>query len=319
MAAAPKEKKKGKVGKKPKAEPKPKKDEKPKAEPKKAGSELGKAMDEALGSAEGTFDREAKEAQAADETTVGDAVAPKRPGPGEAEMDESRTGHTEDFETRAKAALAKALNVEPDDLTEGKTYFPFDEKESVSFEGAGGEYTVFNEEDADDIAKASVRNDFEGPHAEGFDLFNPDFLMRHVDQDALTEYMTQVFQEFAEQDAGELSVSEKEEWLREKGYLNDVGDETPEEAAVTGVFENHADEWKEAYVEERLGSDSGQSWWEDNVGEEDFRKIVKDQNLYDIDAIVEGAVQEDGAGHFMSSYDGQFHEMDGGLAYVRTN
>jgi hypothetical protein len=263
---------------------------------------------------------ESKPETKVEEPTVGDALKPKGPGPGEAEMDDSRTGHTEDFETRAKAELAKALGVDAGDLSEGKTYFPFDEKESVSFEGAGGEYTVFHEADADDIAKASVRNDFEGPHAEGFDLFNQDFLMRHVDQGKLNSYMDQVFDEFARQDVGELSVSEKQEWLKENGHLEDKEDGSDhDEAEIETAWNEHEDEWVESYVSDRMGDDNGQTWWEENVGEDDFKKIVKDQGFFDIDGIVEDAVSEDGAGHFMSSYDGELHEIGDGLAYVRTN
>lgn len=312
VAAAPTEKKKGKVEKKPKAETK--------AEPKKAGSELGKAMDEALGKEAGTFDREAKDAQVAEDATVGDAVAPKRPGPGESEMDESRTGHTEDFETRAKNELAKALGVSPDDLEAGKTYFPFDEYESVSFEGAGGEYTVFHEANADDIAKAAVRNDFEGPHAEGFDLFNQDFLMGHVDREALKGYMESVFDEWVRQDVGELSTSEKEEWLKANGHLVDKEDgEDHDEAEIEKAWSEHEEEWITEMVDGKLGNDGGESYWRENMGDEEFMKLVKSNGFFDIDGIVEEAVSADGPGHFMSSYDGELHEMGDGLAYVRTN
>ncbi len=249
-------------------------------------------MDEALGNEPGSFDKEA-----------------------------AKAGETSDagFEERARTALAKELGVEPDALKDSKTFFPFDERESASFEGAGGEYTVFNEDDAEAIALAAVRNDFEGDYAEGFDLFKPEFLMSHVDKEALKNYMEQVFDEFARQDVGELSVSEKDEWLDDKAPEGWDTEVDHEDAEIEAEFAKYEEEWIEAYIAERLGDDGGQSWWTDNVGEDDFKKIVKDQGFYDVEAIIQDAVDIDGPGHYMNSYDGAYHELADGLAYIRTN
>ena len=226
------------------------------------------------------------------------------PGPGQGEMDESRTGpsdtlqesgDTMGFMKLARTNLAKALGVGEDELEEKEPRFPYDdpkmEGEVAYFEHGDEEYTVFADDDAEDFAKEMVRNDF-GEHGEGFDIYNPEFLMSHVDEAALKDYMEEVFREFADQDWTEYGSKE-----------------------ATGTEE----EWKTEYVQERLGQDSGQTWWTDNVGADDFKKIVKDQGFFDVEAIVQDAVDVDGPGRFLSAYDNELHDIGDGLVYARWN
>jgi hypothetical protein len=301
LMAAPKDPKKKPAKKKaepkptPKAETKPSKDAEATvgdAVPKKAGADLGKEMDKALGNEPGSFDKEAAAAGAAEPA---------------------------DFEDQARSELAKELGVDPDDLKDNEVYYPNDEVQAVGFTTGSKEYVVYADEDeADKAAQESVRNDF-GPNGEGPDLFNQDFLMGHVDREALTAYMTQVFDEWAEGDADELDDKQKEEWLEKEGLLPDNYLDDPE-FDVDTLFQANRETWVEQQVADRLGNDGGQSYWEDNFGDEDFRKIIKDNGFIDVESLVEEAVSADGAGHFLSSYDGATHMLPGNrMVYIRTN
>lgn len=61
------------------------------------------------------------------------------------------------------------------------------------------------------------------------------------------------------------------------------------------------------------------SYLEDIYGKEDATKEAIRIAGIDIDAAAEEAVNVDGAGHFLSSYDGQTYETPGGLVYWRHN
>jgi hypothetical protein len=249
------------------------------------------------------------------EATVGDAVAPSAKPEGEAPAAEA-----DDFETKARQELAKALGADPDDLAEEKVFYPMDVAGGnvVAFSLGDKEYVVFADYDyMEKAAQESVRNDF-GPNGEGPMLFNKDFVMGHVDREALKDYMTQVFEEFAEQDVDELSDKEKEEWLEKAGHLPDnyLDDENFD---VETFFEGFREDWVNEQVGDKLGNDGGESYWTDNVGEEDFRKIVVDNNFIDVESLVEEAVSSDGPSHFLNSYDGNYTDLPGGMVYMRTN
>jgi hypothetical protein len=83
-----------------------------------------------------------------------------------------------------------------------------------------------------------------------------------------------------------------------------------EEDAESDNAEELADELKYDYValltEEKLdeGND-GLDYFINNFGESETYKMVMDNNLINVDEASQDAVQTDGIGHFLSSYDGE--------------
>lgn len=221
----------------------------------------------------------------------------------------------EDFETKAKRLLAESLDVDAAELSEAKVTFPYTEypnRSVAAFTLGSQEYTVFNEDDADDFAKAMVMNDLK---SEGLELFNQDFVRGHLDRDALDEYMEQVHAEWLESDADNLSYRDKERWLEK----NDLLPEDDEDADVEKIFNEHRDTWVDNQVRERLGNDNGEDFWISNFGEKEFWEEVMKNNLIDEESLVDEAVSVDGPGHFLSAYDGELTEIGEGLVYARWN
>jgi hypothetical protein len=83
-----------------------------------------------------------------------------------------------------------------------------------------------------------------------------------------------------------------------------------EDDAESENAEELADDLKYDYVtlltQEKLeeGND-GLDYFINNFGEEETYKMVMDNNLIDIQEASQDAVQTDGIGHFLSSYDGE--------------
>ena len=97
---------------------------------------------------------------------------------------------------------------------------------------------------------------------------------------------------------------------------------TEEEATsedTDDIAEDNVDNLVNLYVEENMQGDKGVEWYVSNFGEDDFRNLIIDNNLIDISGASEDAIDTDGVGHFLSSYDGIEIELDNDVVAYRTN
>ena len=184
-------------------------------------------------------------------------------------------------------ALTKFLGVEVEDLTVSK----YDERVFENEEA--GEYIVLTEEEADEAAEESIK---ESINDLGLQAFTEDFqqwiLDNCVDSDWFAEYLEDY----------------------EIGYIEDIRDEKSdyeeyetrlaEEMEDAGV--NTEDEFLEYLIE---CYDDPVEWFKDMFGMEEFTNTIEEYNLIDWESVINEAIEVDGCGHFIATYDGVENEM----------
>ncbi len=190
-----------------------------------------------------------------------------------------------------------ADRIEEADLYDVKTF-------GVEF--ANRDYRIANsEEDAEEIAIADVKERL----GEEPDMFNLDFLNRFWDQDELKKQVRAIaLDEDYWNEADDRDVMRAADQYRIDYEEDEDGDLVDGDRVRSDVAEAQAEERANDpmdYLQEILG-DEMIPWLRDNVG-------------IDIDAAAEAAVREDGAGVFLSSYDGNLNTTVSGFCYWRTN
>ena len=184
-------------------------------------------------------------------------------------------------------ALSKFLGVDVEDLTVSK----FDERVFENEEA--DEYIVLTEEEADEAAEESIK---ESINDMGLQSFTEDFqewiLDNCVDSDWFAEYLEDY----------------------ERGYIEDIRcEESDYEEYETRLAEemedagvNTEDEFLEYLIE---CYDDPVEWFKDMFGMEEFTNTIEEYNLIDWEAVINEAIEVDGCGHFIATYDGVENEM----------
>jgi hypothetical protein len=179
------------------------------------------------------------------------------------------------------------------------------------------EYRVFKNEDvAEEMAVEEVREDIEYQP----ENFSRDFLMDFVDVDdflvldienANYDYVKDIEYESNDKYANRLIAE-----------LVDNGLISQNEALTTDPTEL-SDEYSQDYINlltsEQIGDDNGVQYFIDNFGEDEFFKIVIDNNLIDFENASQDAVNMDGIAHFLARYDGETIYLDNNVVAYRTN
>ena len=179
------------------------------------------------------------------------------------------------------------------------------------------EYRVFKNEDvAEEMAVEEVREDIEYQP----EMFNRDFLMDFVDVDdflvldienANYDYVKDIEDESDDKYANRLIAE-----LVENGLIS-------ENEALTTDPTELSDDYSQDYINlltsEQIGDDNGIEYFIDNFGEDEFFKIVIDNNLIDFDNASKDAVNMDGIAHFLARYDGETIYLDNNVVAYRTN
>jgi hypothetical protein len=180
------------------------------------------------------------------------------------------------------------------------------------------EYRVFKNEDvAEEMAVEEVREDIEYQP----EMFNRDFLMDFVDVDdflvldienANYDYVKDIEDESYDDKYANRLIAE----LVEYGLIS-------ENEALTTDPTELSDEFSQDYINlltsEQIGDDNGVEYFIDNFGEDEFFKIVIDNNLIDFDNASKDAVNMDGIAHFLARYDGETIYLDNNVVAYRTN
>ena len=184
-------------------------------------------------------------------------------------------------------ALTKFLGVEVEDLTVSK----YDERVFENEEA--GEYIVLTEEEADEAAEESLK---ESINDMGLQSFTEDFqewiLDNCVDSDWFAEYLEDYEIGYIEDIRCEESDYEEYE-TRLAEEMNDAGVETEEE------FLQYLIECYDDPIE----------WFKDSFGMEEFTNTIEEYNLIDWESVINEAIEVDGCGHFIATYDGVENEM----------
>ena len=184
-------------------------------------------------------------------------------------------------------ALTKFLGVEVEDLTVSK----YDERVFENEEA--GEYVVLTEEEADEAAEESIK---ESINDLGLQAFTEDFqqwiLDNCVDSDWFAEYLEDY----------------------EIGYIEDIRDEKSDyeeyETRLAEEMEDAGVDTEEEFLEYLIECyDDPVEWFKDMFGMEEFTNACEEHDLIDWEAVINEAIEVDGCGHFIATYDGVENEM----------
>lgn len=232
-----------------------------------------------------------------------------------------RKAATVDFDDEKSVlrAMAKELEFEADEI-ESSDRFKIKESHYSSFTGdtywlieIGSQeyYVAKNNDSAYDLAVAMVKQDLE----ENPEIFNQSFIEGHIDMKRLRDQLWsdtlnsnhEYYREMSDGDLkreveGRLNLDE-EEFLDEDGEFKDVDE----------IVEKLAEDLTEEQLKEPM------DYLEDIFGKEDAVKKAIEIAGIDEDAAAEEAVDTDGMGHFLSPYDGEYHEGPDGIIWWRHN
>lgn len=197
---------------------------------------------------------------------------------------------TEDYrDTERISALATYLEVDEDSI-QPVTYA------SNIFEVEGAEWAVFTEDEAEKVAKEDIENLYDDIGMDSFTPWFRDWIYDNaVDREWFEEALRESFENYV------ADIKDEDDRLQQE--MDDVGVDTEEE--FIDYLVSTAGDPIEYYV--------------DNFGSDAFRDICSQNNLIDIDAVAEKAIEEDGVAHFIATYDGEEVDLGDGLFAYRLN
>lgn len=212
------------------------------------------------------------------------------------------------------AEIAAALDEDPDTLyvEHDKNYESFGAGTVWRVEPGGTrEYFVMADASAaDDLAIEMVKQDLETEP----EIFNQSFIEQYIDEKKLAEELKSDVEENQRESLSEAPA--KNFWLEAEG----VGMYVPEEdddGERRDPTEEEIDEAAGLLADVVLKNPM--QYLEDIYGKEDARKQAIEIAGLDIDKAAKEAINADGAGNYLSSYDGELNETPGGFAYWRHN
>jgi hypothetical protein len=214
------------------------------------------------------------------------------------------------------AEVARELDIDPDELKiktdRGLESFGAGDVYEITIRGGNKEWVVVANSDVErDLALAIVKQDLEHEP----EIFNQDFIERHIDTDRLRRDLESDVVSMRIDDLTDMADRRPDDFWRE--YEN-AGFDAPEENEDGERREPEGTEVEELaqhQADEELKDPM--RYLEDVYGREDAVKQAIEIAGIDVDAAAEDAVDTDGPGHFLSSY--ETHETPGGLVYWRRN
>lgn len=215
-------------------------------------------------------------------------------------------------EATVKREMANELDEDPDTfkITPSKLTFDID---IPGYGQYGRSYTVVrNEESAHDIAVSQVADNLKDDP----EIFNEDFLLEHIDEEKLRDLVRRMVMEDEYWD--EIAQHETERfWEDAEREGLDLPEPDEDGDMPSNVDQKYIDEMKERSANQATRDPL--DYLSDMMGRPEALQFALDQVGIDIEAAAEAAVAADGPGHFVSSYDGELHDLPCGFTYWRTN
>ena len=183
------------------------------------------------------------------------------------------------------------------------------------------EYIVFKSyDDAYDYAYQMVNQDL----VDNPDYFNQDWLFNFVDIDGAKSFLSAVYYEWNYSYANDIKMESDSKYsnrliseMVDAGLMDDEDAESEDaESTAISLMDDFVEYLTNSQIDEGRG---GLDYYENNFGQEQTMQMIIENNLIDIDEATEGAIDEDGVAHFISSYDGNEIELPSGYYAYRTN
>lgn len=215
-------------------------------------------------------------------------------------------------------ALAEYLGVDPDTITEGYDDDIFETED-------GEEYLVLDDDAATERAREEVINALDEM---GISSFTEDFqdwaFNNAVDTDWFEDAMRESYEAYVDDIESELDSDYDNRLIQEmydEGIISDDDFSEDEDGEIDyTAFEGDLDAYKEEYIDHLCsGWDDPIEWYRDNFGDESFNDVVTSNHLIDEDMVADTAIEWDGRGHFLASYDGEEIELGDDLFAYRLN
>jgi hypothetical protein len=223
-----------------------------------------------------------------------------------------------DDEDAVLKEMAKALDVEWNDLAirEARNYEDFGTGTVYEITQAFSNsewYVVENDDQAEALAIEIVEQDLNDQP----EIFNQDFIEQHIDTDRLRrDLMRDVVNMRIEDLTDEAERRPDDFWQTYEGEGLDAPEENEDgerREPKSSEIEELAERLAEGQLEDPI------EYLEDIYGKEDAVKKAIEIAGIDVEAAAKEAVNADGPGHFLSSYDSNIHETPNGLVYWRHN
>jgi hypothetical protein len=252
-------------------------------------------------------------------------------------------------EDSVKVAMGQALDVPLDDMEieEERGLSSFDEGTVYQISVGRQEYAVAEDQDAvEKLAVAVVLQDLK----DSPDSFEQGFIQSHIDMDRLRRDLHSDVYDMNYERLKEEAERKPMEFLKDNNidipeptkkqmqeYADAMGDDDKPSARYMDDFEVQGDaedrwiilgeepEVPDSEIEAITESETKEqlkdpvSYLSDIYGDGDAVKKAIEIGGIDEQAAAEEAVNVDGAGHFLSGYDGNLHDGPGGIVYWRTN
>lgn len=205
--------------------------------------------------------------------------------------------------------LAKYLEVDPETIKESYRENLFETED-------GEEYFVVDEDEAYELAREDIESLYDDI---GLDAFTPSFQDWIIDNAVDTSFLEDFVREDYQNYASDIETEDDDEYgtrlaqeCVEAGLISEddfedgqyVGDEDLVELLSEHLFEQ-VDDYRE--------------WFEWNFGGEELARVLKDNMVIDMDAVVDECISEDGVAHFIASYDGYEIDLGDDLFAYRVN
>ena len=218
-------------------------------------------------------------------------------------------------------ALAKYLGVDVEDIDN----LDWDKN---AFSTSEGDYLVLTQEEAEEYAKDDIENAFDDL---GLDAFTESFQRWIIDwclnDSYIEDWMRESYESYVEDIESENSMEYDNiliEELVDNDLLSEEDFETDEDGEVDWLSLKDSvdlDDLKYQYVDSLVESQDASSWLTDMYGTgSDLAELIKDNEyLIDFDKLADECISVDGVAHFISSYDGDEHELEGDFYAYRIN
>lgn len=221
--------------------------------------------------------------------------------------------HVEFDEDTVQREMAKALDVDLDDLDVSDSSLSSFGEPALSVSTGRKEWTVVPDEDtAEKLALAVVTQDLEQEP----EIFSPSFIESHIDMKALERWVYEAQME--DEYAWEIAQDDPERFWQEASHW---GIDVPEPDEDGNMPDEIADEYIEALREEiaRDRSKDPMAFFEDIYGRDEATKYAIEAVGIDVSDAAQEAVRIDGWQHFLCRYDGNSYDTENGFVYWREN
>jgi hypothetical protein len=225
-------------------------------------------------------------------------------------------GELEEWQSKAIQSLRDSEGDDSIDFVSDETDYV-----RVESEDSGAEYVIFEtQDDAERFAIARVTEDLE----ENPEYFTESWLLQHIDQDQAELFFREVFGEWDMSYATDIMMESSERYenrlIEEMVDMGIMSEEDAESEEANDIANERIEQFAELITDDKISEGNGGfDYYKSNFGDKEAFDLLSRNNLIDVGEASEDAVNTDGIGHFISSYDGlQIDLSDNAVAY-RTN